>query len=103
MPGAQMDGASIYELLTNEKVSITAAVPTVWLMLLTHLQANNLKLPYLKKVLIGGSAIPERILRAFEQDYEVDVIHAWGMTETSPLGTLGALPPACRTPMSTRA
>ena len=58
MPGAQMDGASIYELLTNEKVSITAAVPTVWLMLLTHLQANNLKLPYLKKVLIGGSAIP---------------------------------------------
>ena len=94
MPGAQMDGASIYELLTNEKVSITAAVPTVWLMLLTHLQANNLKLPHLKKVLIGGSAIPERILRAFEQDYEVDVIHAWGMTETSPLGTLGALPPS---------
>ncbi|HCJ19848.1 MAG TPA: long-chain fatty acid--CoA ligase, partial [Hyphomonas sp.] len=84
---------SIYELLDTEKVTITAAVPTVWLMLLTHLQENNLKLPHLKKVLIGGSAIPEKILRAFEQDYEVDVVHAWGMTETSPLGTLGALPP----------
>jgi fatty-acyl-CoA synthase len=93
MPGAQMDGASIYQLLDDEKVSMTAAVPTVWLMLLNHLQQNNLKLPYLKKVLIGGSAIPERILRAFEEDYEVDVVHAWGMTETSPLGTLGALPP----------
>ena len=93
MPGAQMDGASIYELLDSEKVTITAAVPTVWLMLLTYLQENNLKLPHLKKVIIGGSAIPENILRAFEVDYEVDVIHAWGMTETSPLGTLGALPP----------
>lgn len=93
MPGAQMDGASIYELLDSEKVTLTAAVPTVWLMLLTYLQENNLKLPYLKKVLIGGSAIPENILRAFEQDYEVDVVHAWGMTETSPLGTLGSLPP----------
>lgn len=93
MPGAQMDGASIYELLDTEKVTITAAVPTVWLMLLQHLRENNLKLPHLRKVLIGGSAIPEAILRAFEQDYEVDVVHAWGMTETSPLGTLGSLPP----------
>ena len=93
MPGAQMDGASIYELLDTEKVSITAAVPTVWLMLLNYLQENNLKLPHLNRVLIGGSAIPEKILRAFEEDYEVDVVHAWGMTETSPLGTLGSLPP----------
>lgn len=93
MPGAQMDGASIYELLDTEKVTITAAVPTVWLLLLNYLQENDLKLPHLKKVLIGGSAIPEKILRAFEEDYEVDVVHAWGMTETSPLGTIGALPP----------
>lgn len=92
MPGARMDGAAIYELLDSEKVTITAAVPTVWLMLLTHLQENNLKLPHLKRVIIGGSAVPERILRAFEEDYGVDVVHAWGMTETSPLGTLGALP-----------
>jgi len=93
MPGAQMDGASIYELLDTEKVTITAAVPTVWLGLLTYLRENNLKLPHLRKVLIGGSAIPDAILRAFETEYEVDVIHAWGMTETSPLGTLGSLPP----------
>lgn len=93
MPGAQMDGASIYELLDSEKVTITAAVPTVWLMLLQYLRENDLKLPHLKKVIIGGSAIPENILRAFEIDFDVDVIHAWGMTETSPLGTLGTLPP----------
>ncbi len=93
MPGAQMDGASIYELLDTEKVTITAAVPTVWLLLLQYLRENDLKLPHLKKVIIGGSAIPENILRAFEQDFEVDVVHAWGMTETSPLGTLGSLPP----------
>lgn len=93
MPGAQMDGASIYQLLNEEKVTITAAVPTVWLMLLTYLQENRLELPYLKKVVIGGSAVPERILRTFEVDYGVDVVHAWGMTETSPLGTLGSLMP----------
>ncbi|MEL7481640.1 MAG: long-chain-fatty-acid--CoA ligase, partial [Pseudomonadota bacterium] len=93
MPGAQMDGASIYELLDTEKVTITAAVPTVWLGLLNYLNENGLKLPHLRKVVIGGSAVPERILRAFEEDFEVDVIHAWGMTETSPLGTLGTLPP----------
>ncbi|MEM8616584.1 MAG: long-chain-fatty-acid--CoA ligase [Pseudomonadota bacterium] len=93
MPGAQMDGASIYELLDTEKVTITAAVPTVWLGLLQYLRENNLKLPHLKKVIIGGSAVPEAILRAFETEFEVDVIHAWGMTETSPLGTLGTLPP----------
>ncbi|MFC6197313.1 long-chain-fatty-acid--CoA ligase [Ponticaulis profundi] len=93
MPGAQMDGASIYELLDTYKVTASAAVPTVWLMLLQHLEANNLKLPHLNRVVIGGSAVPERILRAFKEDYDVEVIHAWGMTETSPLGTLGTLPP----------
>ncbi|MEO0983435.1 MAG: long-chain-fatty-acid--CoA ligase [Pseudomonadota bacterium] len=92
MPGADMTGAAIYELLDKEQVTITAAVPTVWLGLLTYLQENNLKLPYLNKVVIGGSAVPERILRAFEEDYEVEVFHAWGMTELSPLGTLGTLP-----------
>ncbi|MEM5517934.1 long-chain-fatty-acid--CoA ligase [Henriciella sp. AS95] len=94
MPGADMSGKAIYELLDSEKVTITAAVPTVWLMLLTYLQENDLKLPYLKKVVIGGSAVPEKILRAFEEDYDVQVFHAWGMTELSPMGTLGALPPS---------
>ncbi len=93
MPGARMDGASIYELLSTERVTTSAAVPTVWQMLLTHLQANNLKLPDLKRVTIGGAACPETIIRAFHDDYGVDVSHAWGMTETSPLGTTGSLTP----------
>jgi len=93
MPGANMDGESIYELLDTEKVSVTAAVPTVWLMLLQHLQASGKKLPYLNRVVIGGSAAPRMMIEAFEKDYDVQVFHAWGMTELSPLGTLGALKP----------
>jgi fatty-acyl-CoA synthase len=88
-----MDGASIYELLDTYKVTFSAAVPTVWLMLLQHLEANNLKLPVLERVVIGGSAVPERILRAFEENYGVEVIHAWGMTEMSPMGSLGSMTP----------
>jgi fatty-acyl-CoA synthase len=91
LPGAKMDGESIYELLDGEKVTFTAAVPTVWLMLLQYLEQTGKKLPILKKVVIGGSAVPERILRAFEEVYEVEVIHAWGMTEMSPLGSLGSM------------
>jgi fatty-acyl-CoA synthase len=93
MPGAKLDGASIYELLDTYKVSFTAAVPTVWLMLLQHLEANNLKLPYLKKVVIGGSACPRAMTQKFQDVYGVEVCHAWGMTEMSPLGTLGSLKP----------
>jgi acyl-CoA synthetase (AMP-forming)/AMP-acid ligase II len=91
LPGAKMDGESIYQLLNDEKVTFTAAVPTVWLMLLQHLESQNLKLPVLKRVVIGGSAVPERILRAFEENYDVEVVHAWGMTEMSPLGSLGSM------------
>jgi len=93
MPGAKLDGQSVYELLEGEKVTFTAAVPTVWLMLLNYMQENNLKLSTLKRVAIGGSAVPERVLRAFEEDYGVEVIHAWGMTEMSPIGTIGKLLP----------
>jgi fatty-acyl-CoA synthase len=93
LPGPRLDGASIYELLESEKVTYSAAVPTVWQMLLTHLQTNRLKLSTLKRVTIGGSACPESIIRSFWEDYGVDVVHAWGMTETSPLGTTGTLTP----------
>jgi fatty-acyl-CoA synthase len=93
MPGAKLDGQSVYELLEGEKVTFTAAVPTVWLMLLNYMQENKLKLSTLKRVAIGGSAVPERVLRAFEEDYGVEVIHAWGMTEMSPIGTIGKLLP----------
>ncbi len=90
MPGPKLDGASIYELLETERVTFTAAVPTVWLMLLNYLEQNRqLRLPHLSRVVIGGSACPEAIMRAFVIDYDVDVIHGWGMTEMSPLGTLG--------------
>ena len=90
MPGAKMDGASIHELLETEGVTFSAAVPTVWQMLLQHLDATHGKLSKLKKVVIGGSACPESIIRGFHDRYGVDVLHAWGMTETSPLGTLGS-------------
>ena len=93
MPGGKLDGASIYEMLNTCRVSFTAAVPTVWLMLLAHLEANNLKLPHLKKVVIGGSACPRAMAQTFQDVYGVEVIHAWGMTEMSPLGTLGSLKP----------
>ena len=93
MPGGKMDGASIYELLDTEKVTFTAAVPTVWLMLLQYLEETGKKLPHLKKVVIGGSACPRAITKKFQENYDVDVIHAWGMTEMSPLGTLGTMKP----------
>ncbi|MBN9035749.1 MAG: fatty-acid--CoA ligase [Rhizobiales bacterium] len=93
MPGAKLDGASIYELLNTEKVTFTAAVPTVWLMLLQFLEETGNKLPYLKKVVIGGSACPRAMTKKFQDAYGVEVIHAWGMTEMSPLGTLGTMKP----------
>jgi len=93
MPGAKLDGASVYELLETEKVTFTAAVPTVWLMLLNYLRETNQKPTTLKRVAIGGSAVPEAVLRAFEDDYGVEVVHAWGMTEMSPIGTIGKLLP----------
>ena len=93
MPGAKLDGAAIYELLDQYRVTFSAAVPTVWLMLLQHLETNNLKLPYLNKVVIGGSACPRAMTQKFQDVYGVEVCHAWGMTEMSPLGTLGSLKP----------
>jgi fatty-acyl-CoA synthase len=90
LPGAKMDGESIYELLETEAVTFSAAVPTVWQMLLQHMRANSLRPSKLKRVVIGGSAVPEALVRAFRDDYGVEVVHAWGMTETSPLGTLSS-------------
>jgi len=91
MPGPGMDGPSIYELLDSEQVNCTAAVPTVWLGLLQYLEETGKKLPYLEKVVVGGAACPPMMIRKFELDYGVELIHGWGMTEMSPMGTLGAL------------
>ena len=93
MPGAKLDGPSIYELLNDYRVTFSAAVPTVWMMLLQHLEATDSKLPHLKKVVIGGSACPRAMTKTFQEVYGVEVCHAWGMTEMSPLGTLGSLKP----------
>jgi fatty-acyl-CoA synthase len=93
MPGAKLDGASVFELLDRYKVTCTAAVPTVWLMLLQHLEATGSRLPHLRKVIIGGSACPRAIAKTFQDVYGVEVIHAWGMTEMSPLGTACTLKP----------
>ena len=93
MPGPKMDGASIYELLETEKVTFSAAVPTVWQMLLAELRATGKTLTTLKRVAIGGSAVPESLVRGFHDEHGVDVTQLWGMTESSPLGTVAALTP----------
>ncbi|MEW6707125.1 MAG: 3-(methylthio)propionyl-CoA ligase [Pseudomonadota bacterium] len=90
-PGPHLDGKSLYELFETEKVSYSAGVPTVWLGLLTYVKQNNLKFSTFKRTVIGGSACPPAMMRTLEDDYGVEVIHAWGMTELSPLGTLSKL------------
>jgi fatty-acyl-CoA synthase len=80
-------------MLNEYRVTFTAAVPTVWLMLLQYLEQTGSKLPYLERVVIGGSACPLAMTKKFEKDYDVRVIHAWGMTEMSPLGSLCTLKP----------
>ena len=90
-PGAALDGKSVYELLETEQVTLAAGVPTVWQMLLGHLKAGGLRFTHLKRTVIGGSACPPAMIQAFNDDYGVEVLHAWGMTELSPLGTLCTL------------
>ena len=90
MPGPRFEGEAIHELLETEKIGCAAAVPTVWLMLMQYLAETGKKLPYLNRVLIGGAAVPEAVVRTFQDQYDVEVTHAWGMTETSPLGTIGS-------------
>lgn len=93
MPGAKMDGPSLWELLDTERVNLTAAVPTVWFGLLQHLEESGRTLPHLDAVVIGGSACPRAVIEAFQNNYNVDVMHAWGMTEMSPLGSVCSLKP----------
>jgi 3-(methylthio)propionyl---CoA ligase len=87
-PGAALDGASLYELFERERVTFTLGVPTVWLALLNYLRQNKLRLTTLKRTVIGGSACPPAMIQAFQDEFGVQVLHAWGMTEMSPLGTV---------------
>ncbi|MGR4869858.1 3-(methylthio)propionyl-CoA ligase [Variovorax sp. LARHSF232] len=90
-PGPALDGKSVYELIEQEKVSYAAGVPTVWQMMLGHMKPAGLRFSTLKRTVIGGSACPPAMIRAFQDEYGVEVLHAWGMTEMSPLGTLCTL------------
>ena len=91
MPGPRLDGESVFELLEAEKVTFSAAVPTVWLMLLQYMQRTGKKLSTLRRVGIGGSACPRVMIETFEKQYGVEFIHAWGMTEMSPVGSTGSM------------
>ena len=92
-PGPWLDGKSLHELFESEGVTVSAGVPTVWQGLLAHVEANDLKFSTMRRTIIGGSACPPAMMRAFQQRYDVQVLHAWGMTEMSPVGTVCTLKP----------
>jgi acyl-CoA synthetase (AMP-forming)/AMP-acid ligase II len=94
MPGPRLDGASLYEQFERERVTFAAGVPTIWFGLLRHLEESGSRLSSLKRVTIGGSAAPRSMIETFERDHGVQVLHGWGMTEMSPVGSLGSLNPA---------
>ncbi len=90
-PGAQLDGPSVCELFESEGVTFSAGVPTVWLAVLQYLQKAGRKPATLRRLLVGGSACPPALMETFQRDLGVRMIHGWGMTEMSPLGTIGNL------------
>ena len=90
-PGPSLDGKSLYELFESEKVTFSAGVPTVWLGLLNHVAQNNLSFSTFKRTVIGGSACPPALMKTLRHKYGIEVVHAWGMTEMSPLGTCATL------------
>ncbi|MEM7742164.1 MAG: long-chain-fatty-acid--CoA ligase [Pseudomonadota bacterium] len=92
LPGRQLDPASLVEMF-GYGVTCSAAVPTVWLPLLKHLRETGVGLPDLERVVIGGSSCPRAVVEAFQDEYGVRVLHAWGMTETSPIGTICTFKP----------
>jgi fatty-acyl-CoA synthase len=90
-PGPALDGKSLHELFESEGVTLSAGVPTVWQGLLAHVTAHKLKFSTMKRTVVGGAACPPAMLRAFQEDHGVLVLHGWGMTETSPVATVGSL------------
>lgn len=96
LPGPRLDGQSVYELIEQEQVTLAAGVPTVWLGLLGYLRDSGRRFSSFARVVIGGSACPPALMCAFGEDYQVEVIHAWGMTETSPVGAVSRLLPRHR-------
>lgn len=96
MPGMQMEGQPLYELIEKENVTFAFGVPTIWMQLLGYCKENNLKLSSIKKTVIGGSALSLSLLKEFDEVHDVEVIQGWGMTETSPLGTTNLVTPEMR-------
>jgi fatty-acyl-CoA synthase len=93
LPGPWLDGKSLHDLFEAEGVTLSAGVPTVWQGLLAHVEGNDLSFRTMRRTVIGGSACPPAMMQAFQERYGVQVIHAWGMTEMSPLGTVCTLKP----------
>jgi 3-(methylthio)propionyl---CoA ligase len=93
LPGPGLDGKSLYELFESEGVTLSAGVPTVWQGLLAYVESNGLKFSTMRRSAIGGSACPPAMLAKFLNDYNVRVLHAWGMTEMSPVGTVSGFKP----------
>lgn len=91
LPGPDMDGRSLYELCESEQVTVAAGVPTVWLGLLAHVRQGDLQFSTLQRLVVGGATCPSSMMESLEQDYGVEAIHCWGMTEMSPLGTCSRL------------
>ncbi len=94
MPGAKLDGDTLFDLMAAEGVTITVGVPTVLMALLATMRGRGRKPPALRRVVVGGSACPRAVIAAFEGEFGIEIFHAWGMTETSPLGTVGTIKPA---------
>ena len=91
MPGPNLDGKSLVTLFNQEKVTISAGVPTIWAGLIQYLDESGVKVPHLNRTVVGGSACPPSMIEKFRNDYDVEVLHAWGMTELSPLGSVNNL------------
>lgn len=89
--GPHMDGKSVHELMVQEKVTMSAGVPTIWLGLLHYLEQTGKRLDTVKSLVIGGAAAPRFLIAVLQEKYNIRVCHAWGMTELSPLGTVGSL------------
>jgi fatty-acyl-CoA synthase len=93
LPGPKLDGASLYELMEAERVTVSAGVPIIWLGLLQHLQQHGLRFSTMRRTAVGGSAMPAALIARFVEDYGVEVRHGWGMTETTAASTFGCLTP----------
>lgn len=93
LPGPRLDGASLYELMEAEQVTVSAGVPTIWLALMQHVQQNGLRFSSMRRTAVGGSAMPAALITKFVDDYGVEVRHGWGMTETTAVATMSSLAP----------